>query len=130
VPTAPRRPCSNAGFGCRELADPKGRGRCATCAYAYDRLRGTAQERGYDYRWSKYSASFRAAHPFCGDKDADAYQSTTSRCAREGRVTLATVTNHIRAHKGDPARFWDRRNHESTCKSCHDAVVNEGDFGR
>lgn len=125
MPTRPQRPCTEPG--CRTLVD---KGRCPEHERTNDRRRGTAQERGYTYRWSLYATAFRRRYPLCGDKEPDAYPSDASQCAREGIVTLATVTHHIRAHKGDDALFRDPRNHESLCESCHNRVVDEGDFGR
>jgi 5-methylcytosine-specific restriction endonuclease McrA len=44
-------------------------------------------------------------------------------CLPLGRLTPATVVDHIRRHTGhaDPL-FWDTGNFQSLCKSCHDAV--------
>jgi 5-methylcytosine-specific restriction endonuclease McrA len=44
-------------------------------------------------------------------------------CERLGRLTPATVVDHIRRHAGhaDPL-FWDTGNLQSLCKPCHDAV--------
>lgn len=44
-------------------------------------------------------------------------------CARCGRVegdTSQLVADHIEAHRGDAALFWDRRNLQCMCKRCHD----------
>ena len=51
-------------------------------------------------------------------------------CESEGRVTEATVVDHIVAHKGDKALFWNTDNHRALCRAHHDARVDEGDFGR
>jgi 5-methylcytosine-specific restriction protein A len=125
MPTAPLRPCAAPQCPARVP-----RGYCPEHARRRERERGSAHARGYTSAWSRYARGFRARHPLCGDKEPDAYPSTASRCALAGRVTVAEVVHHIRAHQQDQALFWDRRNHESACKACHDAVVNEGDFGR
>jgi 5-methylcytosine-specific restriction protein A len=41
-------------------------------------------------------------------------------CTSQGRITAATVTDHITPVRlgGD---FWDAANHQSLCKSCHQA---------
>lgn len=44
-------------------------------------------------------------------------------CTEAGRTSAATIANHRKAHKGDPALFWDAANLESTCKRCHDSTV-------
>ena len=41
-------------------------------------------------------------------------------CARRGIRTRATVVDHIQPHRGNWARFIDRDNLQSLCKSCHD----------
>lgn len=40
-------------------------------------------------------------------------------CLMEGRMTAATETDHIIAHKGDKALFYDRANLVGFCKQCH-----------
>lgn len=40
-------------------------------------------------------------------------------CADEGRITAATVCDHIKPHKGDAFLFWNGP-FQSLCKHCHD----------
>jgi 5-methylcytosine-specific restriction endonuclease McrA len=40
---------------------------------------------------------------------------------KEGRLTLSTVVDHIRPHKGDVALFWDSNNLQTLCTGCHNA---------
>lgn len=42
-------------------------------------------------------------------------------CSNEGRVTAANVVDHIKAHAGDQALFWDKANWQPLCKSHHDS---------
>jgi len=42
-------------------------------------------------------------------------------CAEQGKVTPATVVDHVKPHKGDQQLFWDKTNHQALCKLCHDA---------
>src|SRR4051812_11761898 len=37
----------------------------------------------------------------------------------------AAVVNHKIKHKGDPSLFFDLANCESTCKSCHDGLIQK-----
>lgn len=74
----------------------------------YDRHRGSARERGYDSRWDKARRTFLSRHPLC------------VMCEREGRVTAATVVDHIIPHRGDQKLFWDTGNWQSLCKPHHD----------
>jgi 5-methylcytosine-specific restriction enzyme A len=41
-------------------------------------------------------------------------------CAQHAHVTIATVVDHIRPHKGDPRLFWNSTNLQSLCKKHHD----------
>ena len=40
-------------------------------------------------------------------------------CARVGRVTVASVADHIVSHRGDEALFWDESNLQPMCAKCH-----------
>lgn len=118
MPLAPLHPCQP---GCPVLL-PMGVPRCAKhekARHTRDRQRrGSAHQRGYTSRWRAHRARFLAEHPLCAP------------CERVGRTTPATVVDHIRAHKGDEDLFWDEENHQASCKPCHDARTDEGDFGR
>ena len=72
---------------------------------------GVAKKSLYGRRWRRYRLAQLQANPLC------------AMCERLGRLTPATVVDHIRRHRGhaDPL-FWDRENFQSLCKSCHDAV--------
>lgn len=132
MPSAPLKPCPEPR--CPNLTTG---GRCEQHRKALQRAdtarRGTAQERGYNYRWSQVSQQHLRAFPLCGMRASDAYQDGwTGECAELGRVTKAEVTDHIRAHKGNKALFWDSRNRQSLCRSCNGkkAVMFEGAYGR
>lgn len=43
-------------------------------------------------------------------------------CARAGRLSPATVVDHVVPHRGDERLFFDPQNLQSLCKSCHDAI--------
>ncbi|WP_456297628.1 HNH endonuclease signature motif containing protein [Kineothrix alysoides] len=36
------------------------------------------------------------------------------------RYVKATVVDHVIPHRGDPILFWDKRNWQPLCKTCHD----------
>lgn len=82
--------------------------------------RASARERGYDWRWQKARAAFLAAHPLCAE------------CEREGRLTAATVVDHVVPHKGDQELFWRESNWAPMCAACHDrkTATHDGAFGR
>lgn len=118
MPTLGRRFCLQPG--CRELVTTGSR--CDTHARARDRSRGTARERGYDARWDRESAAWlrKPENALC------------FYCDREGRTTASECVDHFDAHKGDMAKFWDRRNWRPSCRRCNTqkAIREEGGFGR
>lgn len=61
----------------------------------------SAASRGYDHRWRAARLQFLADNPFCP-------------CGM-----LATVVDHVVAHHGDEALFWDMNNWAPMCASCH-----------
>ena len=58
--------------------------------------------------WRRERGAYLRLHPLC------------VRCGETGRVTVATVVDHIVPHRGDLGRFWDAGNWQSMCKHCHD----------
>ena len=58
-------------------------------------------------RWQKLRRNQLMAEPLC------------CMCADEGRVTAATVCDHVEPHKGDEGKFWSGP-FQSLCKHCHD----------
>lgn len=53
---------------------------------------------------------FLNAHPLC------------VMCAARGQVTVATVVDHKKPHKGDPGLFWDESNWQSLCDNDHNTI--------
>lgn len=43
-------------------------------------------------------------------------------CRELGRLTPATVADHVIPHRGDLVLFYDPANLQSLCKTCHDHV--------
>ena len=70
----------------------------------------TSAQRGYGYKWQQARAGYLAHNQLC------------VYCQREGRVTAATVVDHITPHRGDMALFWQRSNWQSLCRPCHDVT--------
>ena len=75
-----------------------------------EKLPGDARRNLYGHRWRKARAAFLGRHPLC------------AMCSSAGRVTEATVVDHVAPHKGDAKLFWDRGNWQALCKSCHDGA--------
>ncbi len=114
MPTGAPHPCTQPG--CPALV--RGRGRCDEHERQADARRGSSASRGYGSKWQAYRKGFLEANPLC------------VVCKAAGRITAASVVDHIRAHKGDETLMWSPANHRSVCKPCHDARTDEGDFGR
>ncbi|MCY1399369.1 HNH endonuclease [compost metagenome] len=70
----------------------------------------TASQRGYGYRWQKARERYLLDHPLC------------VYCMRNGMTTAASVVDHIVAHEGDLALFWDEANWQSLCGPCHSST--------
>ena len=112
MPQKPRRPCRYPG--CSGFCE-QGQVFCRDHRiYSDDRLRGGAAARGYDARWRESRAIFPKQHPLC------------AFCQAEGKITPATVVDHIIPHRGDKTLFWDQANWESLCKECHDSKTGRG----
>jgi len=93
--------------------------RLQTASAAKAHKRDPAGRLMYGRRWQKERKSFLQQHPLCVD------------CQRDGRVTAATIVDHVKAHKGNEALFWDRSNWAPLCASHHSAktVRTDGGFG-
>lgn len=71
-------------------------------------------------RWRNARKQFLALNPLC------------VRCKAQGRITTATVVDHVRPHKGDSTLFWDAHNWQALCAPCHDTKTarEDGGWGR
>ena len=105
MPRTPKRPCRYPG--CPNLCDSGVYCRQHS-QYSSDRLRGNAEARGYNAEWRRARKAFLQQNPLC------------SECRKAGKLTPATVVDHIIPHRGDKRLFWDEKNWQSLCKSCHD----------
>jgi 5-methylcytosine-specific restriction enzyme A len=63
----------------------------------------------YNYKWQQARAGYLKKHPLCVHHE------------KMGRVVAATVVDHKIPHKGDMTLFWDSKNWQSLCKTCHDS---------
>jgi 5-methylcytosine-specific restriction endonuclease McrA len=81
--------------------------------------KGKTAERGYGWRWQKARKTFLAKP-----------ENVLCRmCTEEGRVTAATVVDHVIPHKGDQALFWDTSNWQPLCKAHHDSAKQAEERG-
>ena len=74
----------------------------------------------YNARWQKARATWLRRHPLC------------VMCEQQGRVTAATVVDHIVPFRDGGSEFWDTANWQSLCKRHHDSKTStqDGGFGR
>lgn len=71
--------------------------------------RPSSAKRGYGRSWQRARLAFLVANPLC------------VTCLAEGRVTSASVVDHVKPHRGDEGRFWDEGNWQSLCERHHNA---------
>lgn len=64
-------------------------------------------------QWIKIRLSWLRKNPLCVE------------CLKEGKSVLATIVDHVIAHKGDINTFYDVTNLQSLCKEHHDKKTYE-----
>jgi len=105
MPRRPDIPCKHQG--CGKLI-PSGTKYCEDHQQVnHFEIRST-KEKGYNNAWRKARARFLKQHPLC------------VRCLEKGTHRRANVVDHITPHRGDETFFWDEKNWQALCKSCHD----------
>lgn len=107
MPKSPPRPCRYPG--CPNLSDGV---YCEMHRGLY--ARESAQARGYDSKWRVARKRYLAQHPLC------------VKCFEEGKISPATVVDHIVPHRGDMKMFWNEENWQPLCKPCHDEKTGRG----
>ncbi len=82
--------------------------------------RGSAAERGYDWKWHTISRRWLKRNPWC------------TACGAEGVVEPATVVDHVVPHRGDMAKFWNKDGWQGLCGMHHarKTATEDGGFGR
>ena len=104
MPSRPNTPCRHPG--CAALV-PYGTKYCEKHRALHPEEIRTASSRGYGSRWNKARKRYLETHPLCVE------------CMKNGRYVKATDVDHIVAHRGDRALFWDVSNWQALCHSCH-----------
>ena len=89
-------------------------------SYGTKANRPSARQRGYDRRWEKARAAFLREPENCFCR----------KCSQQGRMTMATVVDHIVPHRGCQELFWDRSNWQPLCKPHHDSAKQREERGR
>lgn len=88
----------------------------AECVVAWRDGKTTAA-RGYGAPWRRARKAYLFAHPLC------------VICQAQGRVSAASVVDHIRPHRGDQVLFWDRDNWQALCTTCHNSIKQAAEHG-
>ena len=104
MPRLPDHPCAYPG--CPKLV-PRGKKYCDDHIGAHPDETRSAAERGYGARWNRARKRFLEKQPLCVE------------CMKEGRFIKATDVDHVVAHRGYPALFWDERNWQALCHKHH-----------
>lgn len=73
----------------------------------YDKTRAGSSARGYGFKWQKARKRFLEENPLC------------VICQAKQLVKAARIVDHIIPHKGNADLFWDKRNWQALCASCH-----------
>ena len=103
MPMKPKKPCKHPG--CPLLTEND---YCQFHIKLHIMDRASANARGYTSRWRKARKQFLAKYLLCAE------------CERTGKLTPATVVDHIKPHREDKILFWDESNWQPLCKKCHD----------
>jgi 5-methylcytosine-specific restriction protein A len=106
MPSRPATVCAHPG--CTQVTQGT---RCAEHASqrATDLKRHYSGTPGINYgrKWGKLRAAFLAEHPLC------------AHCEARFDLTPATEVDHITPHRGDRELFWNVRNLQGLCATCH-----------
>lgn len=107
MPAKPARPCPR----CRARMEGETCERCGKSTKrdqkAYDELRGSASERGYNHAWNVFAADYKRRHPLCAD------------CEDKGLTVAVEEVDHVIPLSERPDLKFDERNLRGRCKPCH-----------
>ena len=85
----------------------------------YDKRRGSAVERGYDWDWHKRRKWYANRHPLCED------------CESRGLTVMVDEVDHVIPIDGKHDRLrLDTHNLRSRCKACHTMKTRMDDWIR
>ena len=110
MPYRPKKACRHPG--CARLVSDE---YCEEHLRMHPEATRSASKRGYNSRWRSASKAFLKEHPLCVE------------CMRHGKYTQATVVDHVTPHRGNMTLFWDKKNWQGLCKSCHDKKTGRED---
>jgi 5-methylcytosine-specific restriction protein A len=110
MPYKPAKPCRH--IGCPNLTHNR---YCDDHSTKQIDERASSTQRGYNGKWRKLRKLYLSKHPLC------------VKCEQAGRLTPATVVDHITPHRGNQALMWDENNWQALCKHCHDTKTGSED---
>ena len=113
MPSRPKKPCRK--HGCSELVESGYCDKHTRETNVRDERRGNSHQRGYTNLWRKARLAYLSRHPLCVD------------CLRKGIVNPGNEVDHITPHRGDRDLFWDMKNWQTLCKSCHSQKTARGE---
>ncbi len=101
--------------------------RTKTVSSASWRAGKSSTERGYGYRWQQERGEYLRLHPFCvmcldslGIARDTSIEDVVLDCAERGvPAPMASVVDHVIAHRGSQILFWDRSNWQGLCSTHH-----------
>lgn len=110
MPQRPQRPCRHKG--CRNL-HRNANGYCDQHRADANRARrGSAGKFSAWYttaKWRSLRAKQLRMQPLC------------EFCLKDGKVTAATICDHVEPHRGDESKFWSGP-FQSLCQTCHSST--------
>ena len=77
--------------------------------------RMSSHRSGYDGDWWRLRHYHLKANPLC------------EFCKKQGRLTRATIVDHIVPFRNNPSLRLDPNNLQSLCKTCHDGAKQKQD---
>ena len=107
MPQRPLKPCNHPGCSALVRGVPYCDSHRKQSTRYNEQFRQSSNDRGYDARWRKARLMYLKKFTLCAE------------CLKQERIELATDVDHIKPHKGDYEMFWDQRNWQSLCHSCH-----------
>ena len=114
MPRRPKKPCKFPG--CPELTEGN------YCEAHQKEMGSESKRRDIPYKhlyktkyWQQLRQQVLNKQPLCVE------------CLKAKRITPATVVDHIKPHKGNEKLFYNLKNLQSMCKSCHDRKTTKED---
>jgi 5-methylcytosine-specific restriction protein A len=95
---------------------------------AHYKERNRAREQTRDNKWLHLYHDTRWSDPVYGLRAQQLKKEPLCRdCLRDGRLSDATIADHIVPHRGNEELFYDPDNLQSLCKLHHDMKTGRGE---